>query len=497
MMEKAMHRVRRAALAMIGNECLFMFAWLVVWGVLTMGPLLWYQDRVMAFDSYVMIPWGVVLCVLLLQRGVRREGRPRRTDIAVLAVLALWVIVPFALRFGMTTVNVSSWHGFLTAYFGIYVSASLKTAQERERMLDLAAALFAALSLVLGAAALGCAAGVRLYGQYDGVYGFGVGADGLLRIGQHHNSTGMLAMICTLMCLIGVCRRKHPLAKAAHLLPAMLMAAVTVLSQSRTSRYSLLAALALGAYGWIVCGGLPCGRLRGAAMRHAAGLLAGVLVFFAGYAAASLGTDAAMLHYSRASARGSEAAQRTVIAAAVAEETEKQPAAEEKKPAEQSEKETAYVARGAGEATFTGRTAIWKNVFRLWRENPKHFVIGQGAGRTGSQIVEGTGLEAGGSATVHNTYLQFAADFGLIGFALLAVFLGLLVGPCLRVFYAGRAEDRVLCMIAAACLITGLMESDPFASMRFCNAALLFVFAMIMGRSGDMISLESAHKRVV
>ena len=44
-------------------------------------------------------------------------------------------------------------------------------------------------------------------------------------------------------------------------------------------------------------------------------------------------------------------------------------------------------------------------------------------------------------------------------------------------------------LLVVACLMTGMMESDPFASMRFCNITLLFAFAMIMGRSRDMQSL--------
>ena len=45
-------------------------------------------------------------------------------------------------------------------------------------------------------------------------------------------------------------------------------------------------------------------------------------------------------------------------------------------------------------------------------------------------------LESGGSTPAHNAYLQYAADFGLIGFALLAAFLAMQVLPCLRVFFA-------------------------------------------------------------
>ena len=59
----------------------------------------------------------------------------------------------------------------------------------------------------------------------------------------------MFSVCCTLMCLLGVCRRKHFISKLAHLVPALMMAAVVVLTQSRTARYSMLVAWAVGAYG--------------------------------------------------------------------------------------------------------------------------------------------------------------------------------------------------------------------------------------------------------
>lgn len=481
-MKKAAAFVRRALLAAAGNEGLFMFLSFFVTGVLTMGPLYWYQEQVNLFDRYVLIPWGMALCLLRLERSARLE-RPRR-DLMVLFVLAAWVVVPFALRFGLTFNNISSWHGFIVAYFGIYAATSEEPLLKRENLLDLASALFTLLSLVLGAALLYCAATAQLFGEGTGEFAFGVARDGILRMGQHHNTTGMIAMLCALMSLLGFCRRKNALLRAVHLLAAGMMSLVVILSQSRTSRYALLAAFAVGCYGALASGSWN----RRAAVRHGAGLLAGVMILAGGYLFASEITDAALAHYTHVWA-GDQQACVQLFAAAEAQEdaqTEAQTEAQTKAPVK------AVRARGAGDASFTGRTLIWKNLLKLWRENPKYFIIGNGVGRTGSRIVEGTMLEEGGSATAHNTYLQFTADFGLIGFLLLAAFLCMQAAPCLRVLYAcgeqARPGDRVLCMIVVACLLTGFMESDPLSPMRFCNVVLLFAFAQLMARSRDMQS---------
>lgn len=487
MWNKGMAWLRKAALSVIENECLFMFANFLVIGVLTMGPLRWHQEAVNMVDRYILIPWGVALCALRLKRNSERIDMPRRLDLDILFILALWVVVPFGLRFGLTFNNVGSWHGFIVAYFGIYAMTSEEPAKRRDQLLDLATGLFGLLSLVLGAAALYCALHAAEFGKGVSEFTFGVAKDGMLRIGQHHNTTGMIAMLCALMCLTGMSRSRHLAMKLGYVLGACLMAILAVLSQSRTSRYSLLAALALAAYGALACGGWH----KKALVRHGAGLLAGAVILAGGYIACSALTDAALEHYAYVRAGVRQEASVSLIAAASAEQAgEKEAPAKKDAPAK---KVKVQKARGAGDSSFTGRTLIWKNLFGIWKENPKHFLIGQGVGRTGSRVVEGTLLEKEGAATMHNTFLQFAADYGLIGLALLCAFLALLVVPCLRVFFAHGAAampgGRMLCALVAACLMTGMMESDPFASMRFCNITLLFAFAMIMGRSRDMQSL--------
>lgn len=478
MWKRGMTWLRKAALCVVGNEGLFMFLNFFVIGVLTMGPLRWHQEAVNMFDRYILVPWGVALCVLRLERNSKRLDMPKRWDLDVLFLLALWIVVPFGLRFGLTFNNVGSWHGFIVAYFGIYAMTSEESAQKRDQMLDLSAVLFGLLSLALGAAAVYCAATVSEFGAEISEFSFGVAKDGMLRIGQHHNSTGMIAMLCALMCLVGLCRSKMLLMKLFYVAGAGLMSMLVVLSQSRTSRYSLLAALALSAYGALACGEWN----KCIPVRHACGALAALVILVGGYMGASGMTDAALEHYAHVRAGIRQEASVSLIASAAAEQEEN---------AKQDVK--VQKARGAGDASFTGRTLIWKNLAKIWKENPKHFFIGQGVGRTGSRVVEGTLLEKEGAATMHNTYLQFIADFGLVGFLLLAVFLGMLVMPCLRMFFAcgtsAMPGGRVLCSIVAACLLTGMMESDPFASMRFCNVLLLFVLALIMGRSRDLQSL--------
>lgn len=480
MLRKITEKIREMMISLIGNECMFMFSSFFVIGVLTIGPLRWHREAVDMFERYVLTPWGIVLCVMHLQRGKERALLPVRWDLSILTVLAMWIIVPFGLRFGMTFNNVSSWHGFLSAYFGIYAMTSMEGEIQRRKMTELAAGLFALLSLGLGIPAIYCVLTGVQFGVGVDVYAFGVAKDGMFRIGLHHNNTGMIAMLCTLMCLVGMSCRRKLTTKMLYLIPALMMGVVVVLSQSRTSRYSLIFALGLWCYGAIACAD------RGKwskVVRHMAGMLAGAVLMVVLYVGASMLTDAALEHYAYVRAGVQRQTAVHLIADAYAQE---------EAPAQETEIKV-QDARGAGEASFTGRTLIWKNLFKIWRENPKHFVIGQGVGRTGSRVVEGTLLEAEGAATMHNTYLQFAADFGLTGFMLLAAFLLVVAGSVLRVFYAEkgkrRPEDRALCALVAACLLTGMMEVEPFASMCYCNALLLFVLGLLVGRDRDMKSV--------
>ena len=118
-------------------------------------------------------------------------------------------------------------------------------------LMDVAVALFAVISFVMGASLLYCAYTAQTFGQELSEMAFGLYTQKeandtmyILTAGLHYNSTGMFSVCCTLMCLLGVCRRKHFISKLAHLVPALMMAAVVVLTQSRTARYSMLVAWA-------------------------------------------------------------------------------------------------------------------------------------------------------------------------------------------------------------------------------------------------------------
>lgn len=482
MLNKAGAYVRKTLLKIADNEGLFLFVQILLVSVLTMGPLLWHHAKIDLLDRYVLLPWGMALCLLRLERHTRLGDAPVRRDMAVLFVLAVWVVAPFALRFGITANNISNWFSFIVAYFVIYGKTSEEEKQNREKILDLVSTLFMLLSIVLGALLLFCAAQGTAYGTDLVEFKFGVQSNGelsrdVLCMGHHHNTTGMYAMCFALMSLIGFARRKNKLLRLAHLAGAALMTLVVILSQSRTARYSLLLVLALGCYGVVAAGSWS----KKTVVRHAAGMLAAAVVVVGGLAVSARITNAALAHYDHVRMGDLDDCMLRP-AAAIAQETQA--------AVEAPVQGAALQARGMGDSTFTGRTLIWKNIFKLWRENPKYMIIGNGPGNTGRQIAAGTMLESGGSTPAHNAYLQYAADFGLIGFALLAAFLAMQVMPCLRVFFArGNAVmpgGRVLCMVVAAALITGMMESDTLVSMRAINTLMLFSLGVIYGHDSDV-----------
>lgn len=483
MIEKITDAARRALLALIDDAGLFAFVAFVFAGFSGSGLLKWYQEPISLLGSYVVTPWGLILCVRRLARA--REKGLRAADTAVLAALVVWIIVPFALRFGVTFNNMSGWHGYTVVFFGIYAMLREEEPSRRAHELDRLCALSAALALALGGGLLYCAATVQMLGLELTDIGFGVSA-GMLWAGQHYNVTGMIAVVLLMLCLTGASRRRHPLGKAAHLIPAAMMAVVVVLTQSRTARVSMLLGLGVIVYGAL------CTRVRGRALvRHGAGIVCALVVMVVGYALAGALTDAAVAHYNGAD---------TLVASAAAEETTPVPQTEpvpRTEPVPQTEEHEEHEVRAGIDASFSDRTAIWKNLFALWREEPRHLLIGNGIGRTGSRIVAGTIHEANGAVAVHNTYLQFIADFGLVGFALLAAFLVIILRPVLRAFYAsgeGRfAGAHALSALVIASLATGMMESAPLGAMTPMNIMLYVALGVLAGegrlvkRPGDMV----------
>lgn len=465
-MENTIRRARGALVSLLGDAALFAFVSFVFAAFADIGLLTWYQEPLGLISRYVLTPWGVALVALRLARA--QERHLGGADTALLALLVAWIIVPFAARFGVTFNNVSSWHGYTVVFFGLYAMLTEEDPARRGRTLDRICALGAALSFALGCVLLYAAVTVQLLGTQYGGYGFGV-EGGMLYAGKHYNLSGMILVSLAMLCMTGAARRRHPLARAAHLIPFAMLAVCVVLTQSRTARLSLLLGLAVCVYGAL------CTRLSGrAALRHGAGIACALAVLVLGYVGADAMTRVAVAHYN-----GED-----VLVASAAAEEEKTPA----KPQGDS------VVRAGIDASFSDRTMIWKNLVKLWRENPKYLLIGNGVGRTGSRIVEGTVHEENGAVAVHNTYLQFIADFGLIGFALLAAFFVVIARPVLRAFFdrgAGRfAGAHALSAMVVAALATGMMESAPLGAMTPMNLMLYLALAMLVGAGRAGISGE-------
>lgn len=480
MIDSIAMRVRRGLLCAAGNVSLFVTTSFFVTGLLILGPSPWWRVYVDLFQSYVLIPWGMALCLLRLERRARENSAGARWDLNVLFALLVWIVVPFALRFGATFNNVGSWYNHTVLFFGIYALTTEESAGKREKLFDLAALLFSLCSLALGAALMYCVIAVKKFG--DAQFAFGVCEGIYLCANGHYNTTGMIAVCSALMSLAGVARFKNKLLRVMSLLAVVLMTLTAVLTQSRTARYALIAGYAVLAYGGLI------GRLnvKRAFLRHAAAIAAACVVAAAGYGGAGMITDAAIAHYNRAQ---QDAATIALIPSAAAEEA---PAAgdQEKADAETDAEPEEYQARVAADSSFSGRTAIWRNLIQRWKDYPKYLLMGHGIGRIGGMVTENTIHEGREGVSIHNTYLQFMADYGLVGFALLCVFFALIAVPTVRVFFARGAQAlpgyRSLCALVVASLLTGMMESAPLGAMMPMNVALFFALALLASAGRDM-----------
>jgi len=456
-MEKMIAAVKRFVMGVISDEALYLFFAFLFGTALNSSLFLWYREPINLLTSYVLIPWSIALCVLRLNRAQPRELMQR--DTGLLTLMFLWVTVPFYLRFGVTFNNVTNWYGQAVVFFAVYAMTREEEKARRDAMLDRLCALFAALSFAYAGVLLTCAATGQFYELSAGVERVGVTGGGNLQSGVHYNITGMESVCMLMMCMVGVSRRRHMLTKLLHLIPGVMMLLVVVLTQSRTARYSVLLAFAVGTYGAL------CTRLAlpKKALCHAAAVIAAAAVLVGGYVGAGMVTDAALKHYS---------GEKPVFQLAAAEEAAGAGAAAR-----------TMEAREAVDATFSDRTNIWKNLFELWKENPKYLVIGNGIGRTGSRIVKGTIHEQAGAVAVHNTYLQLLADFGIVGAAILLAFFLTVASPALRVFFA-KGERRfagghALCMLVIAILATGMMESQPLGANTPMNMMLYYALAIL------------------
>lgn len=524
--------IRDIMLAVFGNEALFL---IVAFLYATLGDnaiAAWYREPVSLLYGYIVIPWGAALCLLRLQRRAA-SLEPARADVVTLFVLYLWILVPFAIRFGFTGKNATAWYGYAVMFFGIYASISERKQREREMLMATMSVLSAVFAYVFCGVLLFCAWSGTIYAADLGPFGFGV-VEGWLCSGVHYNITGMIVISLCMMCVMGVGYYRNILLKLFCLIPAVMSMVVIVLSQSRTSRYALLAVLAAAAFDGVrralCCRNVAAGLL--------AAVLAGAVVLGGGYWGADRMTRTAIAHYN-------QLAYDAALQAALAEQAEAQqaePSAEEttaaEEPTEPSAEEMtaeAPVEPSAEEApeaqptepsaeealaeateppvqeaaaepavpeiqisevqarelantdgSFSNRTDIWRAVFMLWHDNPKMMMIGNGVNQTGHKI--GQYISWTDGVAVHNAYLQWAADFGLIGLVPQIVFLAIAVWQTIRVFFASKRPRGALglCMMAFAGLLIGMMESATLSAMLPINLMFMFALAQLSAMSRDI-----------
>lgn len=518
--------IRDIMLAVFGNEALFL---IVAFLYATLGDnaiAAWYREPVSLLYGYIVIPWGAALCLLRLQRRAA-SLEPARADVVTLFVLYLWILVPFAIRFGFTGKNATAWHGYAVMFFGIYASISERKQREREMLMATMSVLSAVFAYVFCGALLFCAWSGTIYAADLGPFGFGA-VEGWLCSGVHYNITGMIVISLCMMCVMGVGYHRNILLKLFCLIPAVMSMAVIVLTQSRTSRYALLAVLAAAAFDGVrraLC-------RRNVAAGLLAAVLAGAVVLGGGYWGADRMTRAAIAHYNQlaydaalqaALAEQAEAQQAEPSAeetTAAEEPTEPsaeeapveaaEPSAEEAPEAQPTEPSAEEVSEASVEAaaeptvpeiqisevqarelantdgSFSNRTDIWRAVFMLWSDNPKMMMIGNGVNQTGHKI--GQYISWTDGVAVHNAYLQWAADFGLIGLAPQIVFLAIAVWQTIRVFFASKRPRGALglCMMAFAGLLIGMMESATLSAMLPINLMFMFALAQLSAMSRDI-----------
>jgi exopolysaccharide production protein ExoQ len=123
--------------------------------------------------------------------------------------------------------------------------------------------------------------------------------------------------------------------------------------------------------------------------------------------------------------------------------------------------------------TLTGRTQIWDITLRAWREN---VLFGYGAGIWGPERQMEFQMFYVGQA--HNQVVQTLGEAGLVGLALLLVYLFALLLAALRNFAASRGFVLMLLMLMLVrCVTEAPMRSEGILSWSTFLHALLLVMA--------------------
>ena len=278
--------LRRCLLAVISSEGLFLAIMFLFNGVFSTDLFMAVRYLLAPLEQYVLRPWaGAMLALFLVGR---KNGC---LELWPLALVALWLLATFAFRFGTEVSTMEPWLNYTICFFVLYGSVRQADTAHRERQMDIACFGIALISLAVGGALLYCAWTGRTFFSYSDTVYFGV-VKGQLQHATHYNTTGMFALSCVMFCVLGLSRSKSVPSALYYLAAAAIMALVVVLTQSRTARYAMLAAFAVGV--WSELGDRL--RIRRTALRHAAALACAGAVLVGGYALCTLVTNAALAH---------------------------------------------------------------------------------------------------------------------------------------------------------------------------------------------------------
>ena len=530
-MDKWGMKCREGLISILENESLFLLAAFLLRGILFVDPLKWHMEALTHLYTYLLCPWGGMLIGFRLFR-IRSGQTKAGMEMPILLLLFAWIVFPMMFRFGPTFNNSVTDIGYAIVFFGIYASIRERPEEVRRKLFFEMCLLFSILAMIWGGLLLYCAFTGTNFGKETGGILFGV-QEGILYAGVHYNSTGMMATGCLFMS-IGLSERSgHSLLRIAGILSSVPMVLVIILSQSRSCRYAMLIAFAFGAFVRVLF--VP---FKNRLFQKGVAVVCGAAVLIGGYLLASVITDLALMHYEKLSAEQAgtmgtiehkdvsfvnlEAKNIGSISNVKIEEFERLSTTFTEILENKSTEETIQLcgernvpkrnlhveankmlfvsnakaegkmtgqARAAVDATFSDRTNVWRNLFDLWRSDPWKMFIGRGVGNTGSLIAHDTTHEADGTAAVHNTYLQFVADFGLIGFILQIAFFIVILPSSLRGLATGIRKptngNLSMGMMVVAIFAIGVMESAPLGQMTPTNLMLYTALAFLIA-DGDL-----------
>lgn len=123
-------------------------------------------------------------------------------------------------------------------------------------------------------------------------------------------------------------------------------------------------------------------------------------------------------------------------------------------------------------STFTHRTNIWENVFKILLENPRDFIFGLGF-KNGNRVLEAKV----GFRSAHNGFIEIFLRHGLIGEIIYLSALGLFVFSIIQLIKKKQYRFAIISStLFLALLIHGFFESTTFFTPNIEGSYLLLAF---------------------